>query len=227
MARRPAGPIEIAAESDLPVVQTHRSDSPVTSNEKAQYATSFRQRVEKQTQATRRGPLRLGKGNASDIHLGDGPAAGHDLRSLMAVGSSPQAVSDDVALGDQTVLNTDSVVYASFLNRVAEEIYEPWYTRANEAVTDAARAGRPLGAREYITRLEVNMDELGRVTALRVLKSCGVEALDEAPKQAFWDRDPFPNPPDQLRQSGGEYQIVYEFHYELKSSKFSIVPAAI
>lgn len=229
-------PIEITPAEDLPVVATERSHDSSSKKEKAKYAGEFTQRVEKQTRSAKVGPLRQRSGMFAEAE----PRFPQDergeegekrkaprLHDLMDPGSSPNEVSDSIALGDRTLLDTDEVFFASFLNRIADEIYQPWSSYLREAMQEYAVTGRKLSAREYITRLGIEMNESGRVTAIRILKSSGVTELDEAPKRAFWERDPFPNPPERMRRPDGSFQFVYEFHFELNTSRFSIIPSAI
>jgi TonB family protein len=145
----------------------------------------------------------------------------------MRVGSSPQKLPDDIAVGDQTVLETEGVLYASFLNRIADEIYDSWIHHIRLAMDTFVVEGKKLPPKEYITRLAITMDESGRVLAIRVLESSGVGVLDEAPKKAFWEKDPFPNPPEQMRREDGSFQFSYGFRFELRTSTFSIVPQAL
>ena len=84
--------------------------------------------------------------------------------------------------------------------------------------------GAELSAAVYVTKLTVVLNRNGEVASLRVLKGSGVHELDEAPKQAFWDSEPFPNPPTQMFDDDGLVRFVYEFHFEWKSSGFNIVP---
>src|SRR5690606_16073641 len=143
-----------------------------------------------------------------------------DLHDLMTLGSRPNRLPEDVAEGPGTVLNTDPVRYASFINRVADEIYDPWVQHARRAVETLYVAGAGLDSRTYITKVTVVMNRRGEVASLRILKSSGVSELDEAPKKAFWQAEPFPNPPAQMFDADGLVRFVYEFHFEWKSSGF-------
>ncbi len=240
----PKTPIEVESlHEPKQLVQSQRAERSVPNDEKAQYGEEFSQRVEKQTRAPRRGLLAEGgsaNGSNASGAPSDGPQAdlgdqlvapkqsgGPQLRDLMALGASPDELPDDIALGDNTLLSTDSVSYASFMKRITDEIYQPWVNYATRAIQDIQLDKQHLSANIYTTRLAVWMDDGGRVTAIKTLKSSGVPALDDAPKRAFWDQDAFPNPPEQMRRADGSIRFVYEFHFEYKTSGFNITPWAI
>jgi hypothetical protein len=145
----------------------------------------------------------------------------------MILGRSPHPLSDQIEKGNQTILNTDKVLYASFINRIAEEVYQPWVGNIQEALNNIRARGKKLENNTYVTKLNVSMDKHGEITGIQILASCGVPAIDEAPKKAFWEVEPFPNPPVQLIEEDGFIRLNYEFHFEWKSSGFNIVPMTI
>lgn len=234
-------PIEIVR--DLPVAQSSRALHNKNDGSKADFASEFTQRVEKQTRSPRSGlfqegqapsTLGPGQGEREDDSIPDpkskpetmAKGGGTMMRDLM-LSATPNQLPEELAMGDQTLLNTDSVVYASFLNRVADEIYMPWGEGMRERIQDVFNSGGKLSSQTFVTRLAVSMNESGEVVAIQVLKSSGYEEFDEAPKKAFWDRSPFPNPPNQLKTSEGVYKMVFTFSYDLKTAAFNIVPWAI
>jgi TonB family protein len=76
----------------------------------------------------------------------------------------------------------------------------------------------------YVTRLRITLDQEGSVHGIQVLNSSGLLELDEAPKKALWETEPFPNPPSQLIESDGFVRLTYEFQFEWKNSVFNIIP---
>ena len=149
------------------------------------------------------------------------------ISDLMIMGRSPHFLSDKIEKGNQTILNTDKVLYASFINRIAEEVYQPWVRNIEEALKTLKVLGRKLENNIYVTKLNISMDKEGEITGIQILSSCGIQVIDEAPKKAFWESEPFPNPPTQLIEEDGYIRLVYEFHFEWKSSGFNIVPMTI
>lgn len=212
------------------VVQSSRvQEDPALKDKEAKYLGEFRNRVKKETQGIARGPFREGRDTPSapvPSEKGEGDG-GPRLADLMAFGATPHDLGDEIGAGNQTVLNTDPVKYASFINRIANQIYEPWVVRAREAVRLIYGEGRKLEANTYITKLQIVMDSTGEVRAIQTLRGSGIDELDDAPKQAFWDVEPFPHPPDQMFKKENLVRFIYEFHFEWQTSSFNIVPWAI
>jgi len=188
---------------------------------KARFGGEKKNRVKKETQAPRLGAFREG----SPIPVL--PDSKEDyrrlsLRDLLGTASNPYEFSDDIEIGPQTLLNTDPVVYASFSNRTINEVYGPWSRRLIEALDQFEVKGRKLESNVYITKLVVIFDAKGSVQVIRVTKSSGVRAFDEAAKRAFWETEPYENPPWQGVQSDGLIRINYAFQLNLKTSVFKI-----
>ena len=228
-------------DSDKPVVQTSKArEDEKAKDEKPRYAGEFRNRVEKETQSPRRGRFSEGmiarspgSGESGALSrpedsMGETseekkPPPGLGMRELLALSSSP-SYDKSVSEGQDTVLNTDTVVYASFLNRISDAIYDPWVEHVKEAVRDIAFTNRKLTPSMYITRLTIQMDATGTVTAIKLLESSGVPEIDDAPKKAFWERSPFPNPPEQMLGKDGVFRFTYVFQFDYKVSLFNILP---
>jgi len=239
--------IERAPEEnkDKPVVETSRARHDESADDqKAKYAGEFRNRVKKETQAQRRGKFSehtiVQQHHGGEIERGTdngigeplekegrpspSPADGLAMRDLMAFAASPNALDKDVDEGDETVLNTDSVLYASFINRISEEIYDPWVAHVHDAVEGYLMVGRKIPPKTYFTRLNVLMDGSGTVTAITVVESSGLPELDEAAKKAFWEREPFRNPPEQMLGKDGLMKLVYGFRFDYRTSFFNVSP---
>jgi len=215
---------------ERPIVQSSRpkENDPEAEDKAAKYGGEHRNRVNKEMQAARKGKFQQGKGAPERIPGAEGeeaPAPG--ISDLMAYGMSPNDISKDIAIGGQTVLNTDPVRYASFINRIADRIYDSWVFYARDAVKAVYLTGRKIEGNTYITRLQVVMDNQGEVQAIQTLASSGIDELDEAPKRAFWDVEPFRNPPEQMFEHENLVRFVYEFHFEWKTSSFSIMPSVL
>lgn len=234
-------PIEVEkyVDSNKPVVTTSRApEDPLLKDKEARFAGEFRNRVEQETHNPRTGRFQeggAGKSGTPDPAQADpsneagepGVTKRHGnlgMSDLMPFGASPHRLPDDIAEGSETLLNTDSVRYAGFINRIADEVYDPWVRHARDAVTNIYQRGKKLEANIYITKIQVVMDEKGSVTAIQTLGSSGIPELDDAPKKAFWEAEPFPNPPSQMFGKEGVVRFVYEFHFEWRSSSFNIVP---
>ncbi len=221
-------PYDPKTDPHKPVVQTEEAVKQEPDDKPARFVGEVRNRVKQESRAEHSGRFQQGQ-RIPTVPYPSGPGEGgaredKSFSDLLAFPQSPNAVPGDVARGAQTLLNTDPVLYAGFINRVADEIYDAWVAHAGVAVDKVYAAGGRLGAAVYITKLTVVLNRSGEVASLRVLKSSGVNELDEAPKDAFWDSEPFPNPPTQMFDDDGLVRFVYEFHFEWKSSGFNIVP---
>lgn len=190
-------------------------------DQSAQFLGAERNRVKEQSQAAVRGKFSEGGMSSAPSAPGDGMAA-LGMGDLLPFSSSPYQL-DGVKEGSQTVLNTDPVLYASFMNRVTEEIYDPWSRYARQAITNPYLRKRA-GASVYITKLRILINRTGEVAAIQTVQSSGFDALDEAPKKAFWELAKFENPPAQMFEADGLLKLNYEFHFELHASSFSLLP---
>jgi TonB family protein len=231
-------------------------DRNLLKEKKAKYAGEFDNRVEEESRSQATGKFMPGAGellrqraqamaeaqrdgNADEIRGepdGDipkedlvplGRAGGLGMSDLMAYGATPNKFPTDVKPGPNTLLNTDKVMYASYINRIADEIYDPWVVNAQEAASTLKDRGKSLDDNVYITRLGVVLDDKGAVTSIQVLQSSGIDLFDESAKKAFWSSDPFPNPPSQLFDAQRRIKLVYDFHFEWKSSSFGVFPRRI
>lgn len=254
-AARPADPIEVEGfEKALqrPVVKTDTVPfDKALLKKKARFAGEVDNRVEEETQSPRSGQFMpggmalqreraLARQNPAEKKPIDGTADGdvpqEDLKNwrrpgeigmsdLMAYGASPTRFPNDVKVGTNTVLNTDQVSYASYFNRMAEELYDRWNGRIDEAFQEAKMLGKKIDQEEYLTVLRIVLDDKGSVLSITTLKSSGLHSLDEACKRAFWDSEPFPNPPTQLLNADRQIVIPsYGFSVYLNNSLFQLRP---
>jgi len=218
-------------ESSKPVVQSSQATEQLKSDKKADFAGEFDQQVEKQTQSPLKGVFEEGKLSKqfdTGVELEKGEVKGeveeNPTGNILSLGKNPYALSKDIPFGNETVLNTEKVKYASFLNRIADEIYHPWVELAEGALANLKRRSQKLEPNLYITRLKITMDTSGEIKGIQLIQSSGIRELDEAPKKAFWEVEPFPHPPNQLIEEDGFVRLTYEFQFEFRSSFFNIIP---
>lgn len=55
---------------------------------------------------------------------------------------------------------------------------------------------------ELVTSLEITLNHLGEIIAIRLLGTSGVRELDDAAVESFNEAGPFPNPPKGLVRNG-------------------------
>ncbi len=212
------------------VVQSSKAEEQKEAKDKiARFGGEFRNRVLKEMQSPNRGRFRQGGPATGGAETDDdkGEPGGPRMRDLMPFSSSPHGLPNDIEKGPETVLNTDPVLYASFINRIADEIYDAWVYYAKEAVQTRMMGKHGLESNLYVTKLEVEMNKSGEITGITILKHSGVEELDRAPEKAFWQVKSFPNPPEQMFDKDGFVRFEYEFHFELRSNFFGISPLNI
>lgn len=227
--------VELLSKS-RPVVMTERATvEPSKDDDKpAEFAGEFRNRTARQTRAETTGQFRefrpsggtqrrqRGSSDRSRNEEGEEEAsriASLGLSDLMPQNAaSPYRLPDNVAAGVRTVLNTDSVVHAGFFNRIASAIYDGWVAQAQMAIERLRIQGKILPTNDYVTKIAIEIDTDGNLREVRLLESCGVPLLDDAPKKAFWDAQPFRNPPKGLFQGEPTFIIPFQFHYQWRTS---------
>lgn len=213
-----------------PIVRSEAADE--QTDAKAEFRSDRRNRVKEQTKTPRLGAYQQGGRSTPQPETaeeGEGDAAPKlRMSDLLTLSQSPYHLDDKIQEGEDTVLNTDSVAYASFLNRISDSIYPTWVRylkEATEQLGGSESKGSALGT-EFTTRLGIEMDTNGNIVAMQILKSSGVPGFDDAPKSAFWRHEPFRNPPMQMFASNeNTVRFVYEFHFQWKKSFFSILPS--
>lgn len=226
-----SSPIEIDKwNGSKSIVQTERSTEE-WDKQTAPFGGEFRNRTPNPTVAPRSGRFRSGgQGGKSEALLGESKkdegdvARGKDWNELMPFAQTPNHLPIDIPEGDSTVLNTDPVIYASFINRIADEIYDRWVYYARESVEALRLQGTQLESGIYVTKIQIVIEADGTLSGIQVLRSSGTKLLDDAPKKAFWEAEPFSNPPRQLFEKDNLVRFIYEFHFSLNQSAFNIVP---
>ncbi len=128
---------------------------------------------------------------------------------------------DDVATGDETLLNSVRWKYASFFNRVKRTVAQNW--RPAELLVQRDPSGQVYGARDKVTRLKIWMTPDGRLDKIVVMQGSGVDFLDDEAVRAFQAAQPFPNPPAALVDARTKL-ITFEFgfHLEIEKSTWKI-----
>lgn len=229
---------EVVASSKL------KEQDPELLKNKGRYYSDETNRVKEETRSPLHGRFQEGhifaqkqkEKEGSELPLGeDGEVAagksqgsdGPQLKDLMAFSRTPNELSKDIKEGAETILNTDKVLYASFINRVADEVYGPWYSNLQTALQERQVQQKKLETNVYTTRLLLTLDKEGEIQSIQITKSCGIHEIDDAPKKAFWSLEGFRNPPSQLVSTDGFIRITYEFHLEYNNSIFRVSPTQL
>ena len=111
-------------------------------------------------------------------------------------GGAPNDDLHDVAKGDGTFLNTREWKYASFFNRVKQAVSAQWDPNGR------LKAKNKQVYTDRVTVMAVALRPDGSIADLFVLKTSGVDELDQAAMNAFERAQPFANPPQELIVKG-------------------------
>jgi TonB family protein len=99
--------------------------------------------------------------------------------------------------GDETLVNSRQWKYASFFNRVKRAVAEHWHPDVDYRTRDPD--GSVYGIADKYTVLQVTLNPDGSLREpVAIVKTCGVDFLDDDAIDAFRMAAPFPNPPQDL-----------------------------
>ncbi len=127
----------------------------------------------------------------------------------------------DVADGDINQLNSRRWKYASFFNRVRDQVAQHWHPEVVHAARDPD--GRRFGMTTRVTRLLIRLNPDGSLKAVKVDKPSDVDFLDEEAIRAVRAAHPFANPPAGLVDpETGYIDFGFGFIFELESGKTSL-----
>ena len=123
-----------------------------------------------------------------------------------------QRLSDNLEIGDFTALNTDRHLYYSFYARIEQAIRPPWESEAKRQLRmiPQPQPMKPKGG--WMTRIDVILDQEGKLVKVILLKSCGIPSLDKAAIQAFESEKYFPHPPRAMINDEGQIRLKYLFN---------------
>jgi TonB family protein len=125
-----------------------------------------------------------------------------------ALGGGTSDHLPDIDDGEETALNARKWKFASFFNRVKEQIRQHWHAAQEYQKRDPT--GSVYGGRAHYTLLRVQLRPDGSLIDVRVEQPCGVDFLDDVAVAAVQQAQPFPNPPQQLVEAG---QISFRFGF--------------
>ena len=160
-----------------------------------QGAASPSERVGAQT-LPGQGPLRLTPSQES-------------LQRALGQGSGSPDYLGDLDDGDATALNAKKWKFAAFFNRMKSQVREEWHP--DQLLSRHDPSGNIYGAKDRVTMLRVSLALDGKVADVSVVKSSGVEFLDEEAMSAFRRAQPFSNPPEQLAEPDGMIRFQFGF----------------
>lgn len=124
----------------------------------------------------------------------------------------------DVEDGDVNQLNSRRWKYASFFNRVRDQVAQHWHPEVVHAARDPD--GSRYGIKTRVTRLLIRLNPDGTLNKVKLDKSSDVDFLDEEAIRAVRLAAPFNNPPSQLVDAEtGFIDFGFGFIFEVESGK--------
>ena len=108
----------------------------------------------------------------------------------------------EMQLGDFTHLNTIEYKHYGFFHRIRQKLEQFWGKSIREKSQAIFRSGRTIASQDYVTSLQVTLNDRGEIVGVKILGSSGVKELDDAALESFKQAGPFPNPPKDLLVNG-------------------------
>jgi TonB family protein len=128
--------------------------------------------------------------------------------------SGTQDYLRDVEEGDETSLNAKEWKFASFFNRVKNQVRAHWNPGDEYRRRDPT--GAIYGQKDRYTLLRIQLKPNGTLANVALELPSGVEFLDDEAIEAFKRAEPFPNPPRQLIDAAqGTVSFRFGFFLEL------------
>jgi len=156
----------------------------------------------------------------SEPLLSPGPGLGSLLPTeeevAHAVGSGTQDHLKDVDEGEETALNAKRWKFATFFNRVKEQVRDRW--KPVEEYQRRDPTGAIYGAQDRLTQVHVQLRPDGSLAKVSLAQTCGVDFIDDTAIEAFKEAQPFPNQPRQLVQASGLIDFDFGFYLEISGS---------
>ncbi len=115
--------------------------------------------------------------------------------------------------GEGTYLNTRGWKYATYFNRIKQQVAAAWDPMTPLEARDPDRS--MFGYKDRFTLLGVTLDDTGHVKNLVVEQTSGADFLDRAALTAFRSAQPFMNPPNGIVDANGEIKFSFGFFLEV------------
>ena len=139
------------------------------------------------------------------------------LESLgLSPGSGSPDYLGDLDEADSTSLNARKWKFAGFFNRLKQQIREEWHP--DEVLARHDPSGNIYGNRARVTLLKVELTLEGRVAEVSLVKSSGVDFLDDEAMSAVRRAQPFANPPEPMADA--DKVIRFRFGFVIENAGF-------
>lgn len=138
--------------------------------------------------------------------------------ALAKLGGGPKNdVPRDVKEGAGTFLNAREFKYASFFNRVHDQLTRHWHPSEEHDRRDPTR--NIYGIQDRTTVLTIILDGAGALLNLELTESSGLPHLDEECRRAVRAAAPFVHPPKALQTETGQVVLVMPFTLFFKENE--------
>lgn len=124
------------------------------------------------------------------------PGLSERLRQQWGSPGTLDPIDDEIEEGEGNILNTRRFLYASFFNRLRDQVAEHWEPEAAQTRHDPSGSVAGRGPRRTVLAISLNPD--GTLYKIRVQEPSGLAFLDEEAIRAVRAASPFSNPPPQL-----------------------------
>lgn len=190
-------------------VAKRRQMAPISGNSKDLDLQLGRGETEKEAEAGGRAGE---KGGAGDRPVPSLEVLMPTLGTLDRISGSPrEAAIDGVEEGDATFLNAREFKYATYFLRIRDAVAGTWEESLMREFRRRDPTGAVYGTRTRDTQLLVTLRQGGEVQDVKVEGTSGVDFLDKVAVDAFWDAQPFLNPPRGIVDDDGLIRFTFTF----------------
>ena len=222
--------LDAMTRSQKNVVESVAPESP-EAHDSANYLGEKTRRVDKEsvarTEGVGGGPLRRGLRRELKLkpeltpRWAPEPDLNADVSGRLQYGNggglrgSGDVVKSDVAIGAETLLNTDEYRFASFFNRLKEGLLPRWQPRVRTIMRSQNRNKLPEGI--YLTEVAVGTDKDGNITEVEITKTSGFAPFDEAASEAFWNLAKLHNLPREFLNRQDRFRTAMSFSVQVSN----------
>jgi TonB family protein len=155
----------------------------------------------------------LGEGGQRGRPGAPGPdlSVSPDALARIAGGPNMDGTHEGLPEGDQTWLNAREFKYATFMNRMRNDIAQQWYPRVRDAANQRDPEGKVFFWRERTVVLALVLDTSGNVKDMSVTQSSNVDFFDRVAMSSVRAAQPFPNPPSGMFHGEEQVRIPFSF----------------
>jgi TonB family protein len=116
---------------------------------------------------------------------------------------------EDVDKADETALNTNKYLYASYFNKIKQAVSRHWTPAYVLMINDPK--GHMYGSKDRYTKIIAMINPNGTLASIELETSSGMDFLDREAINAFKMAAPFQNPPEPLLNENNKMEIRFGF----------------